>query len=441
MIPLKIHRPKCKFPLVTLTLIGLNLVVFILTYYSKDFESIVNALAFKLGNTAWWSWFTSMFLHANWFHLVGNMVFLYVFGSLLENVLSRLRFILLYVVGGLASALIQGIVLPLSIPDKLDEFLVIGASGAIFSLLAVVAVRFRQNKVTWYIITPLFFLELMFLPGSVGGPIGLLSGLTLFIIIMMYGFMQDVPLLQLITVWPAFTITALATGISYLVLQLGLGLIQVWQGEMSGVAYWAHTGGLIGGLAMVKFLEVSSDATREYLAQDAASLARQGLFKQAALKYEELLLKGTSEPYFLHKAAKSWALAGDEGKALNYFDKAFSGYFNVGKKEEASQVYDDMHNILPPRHFDPKIEMRFASLCQAQYKLAAALQSYSKIFDSFPDTAEGELALLRKAQVYQKMGENQHALNTYNQFLEKYPQSRWTSLAQSWLNQGRIKPA
>lgn len=433
MIPLRIHRPKSKFAYVTLILILINMGIFLFTYYSAQFEKIVQLFAFKLGPEAFWTWLTSMFLHANWFHLIGNMVFLYIFGSLLENVLSRLKYLLLYLLGGFTAAMVQGVVFIFFNSEKVLDFAAIGASGAIFALLGVVMVRFRRNKVTWYVVSPLMLVELLVLSANYMGPIGFISGAAIFMIIIVYGLMGDVPFWQLLTVWPIFTVTALATGLSYLVLQLSYGVLQLAAGEVGGVAYWAHAGGLFAGIAMVRYLGISSDAYKEYVAQDAASLVRQGRFKEAAQVYQKLIDKGIAEPYFLHKAAKAWALAGETSESTKCFKKAFYAYYQDGKKEEASQVYDDIQNFLPEQRFDVKTELKFASLCQTQYKLQAAIQGYNKVIENYGGTEEAELAFFRAGQVYQKMGDREKANKTFAKFLEKYPHSRWSQLARQWL--------
>lgn len=433
MIPLRIHRPKSRFAYVTLILILINTGIFLVTFYSSQFEKIVETFAFKLGPEAFWTWLTSMFLHANWFHLAGNMIFLYIFGSLLENVLSRTKYVLLYILGGFTAAMVQGIVFIFFNSDKISNFAAIGASGAIFALIGVVMIRFRQNKVTWYVVSPLMFLELIILSTNYMGPIGFISGAAIFMTIIGYGFMEDVPFWQLLTAWPIFTVSALATGLSYLSLQFIYGVMQLAAGQVGGVAYWAHIGGLIAGIAMVRYLGISSDAYKEYVAQDAASLVRQGRFKEAAQMYQKLIDKGISEPYFIHKAAKAWALAGETKKSVIYFKKAFYAYYQAGKKEEASQVYDDIQNFIPDQNFDAKTELKFASLCQAQYKLQAALQGYYKVIEHHRGTQEAELALFRAGQAYQKMGDLEKAHQAFAKFLEKYPHSQWSHLAKQWL--------
>ena len=441
MIPLKIHWPKSKLPFITFILIVINTTVFLFTYYSRHFESIVENLSFKLGPMAPWSWFTSLFLHADWAHLVGNMVFLYVFGSLLENVLSRYKYILLYLIGGLMASLVQAIVFLAVSADKISEFSVIGASGAIFALIGVVMVRFRQNKVTWYVITPLFLIELLLIPTGYGGQVGLILGLLLFMYILAHGFRNEIPMYQLLTIWPVFTVTALATGISYLILQLGFGFLQIAEGQIAGVAYWAHTGGLLGGLLMVKVYGIGADAMKEYMAQDAASLFRQGYYREAAGKYDELIKKGITDYYFVRKAGKAWALAGNVAKSADYFKKAFDYYYGQGKKEEASQVYDDIQNFVPDHSLDIKTELKLASLCQSQYKLEAALKCYARIASKWPDSEEAELADLRIAQVYEKMGDKKEATACYTGFLKKHSGSQWSNLVKEWLKKESTKLA
>jgi membrane associated rhomboid family serine protease len=99
----------------------------------------------------WLSALTAAFLHGGWFHLLGNMLFLYVFGNNVEDRLGRLRFLLLYG----ACALTAAYGFALTDPDSLTPL--VGASGAIAGVLGAYLVLFPRAKV-WALLTFLFFL-------------------------------------------------------------------------------------------------------------------------------------------------------------------------------------------------------------------------------------------------------------------------------------------
>ena len=85
--------------------------------------------------------FTSMFLHGGWSHLIGNMVFLWIFGDNIEIAIGNIRFLIFYLLGGILSALVHSIVLNYS------EVPAVGASGAIAAVLGAYLVMFPSSRV------------------------------------------------------------------------------------------------------------------------------------------------------------------------------------------------------------------------------------------------------------------------------------------------------
>jgi len=145
---------------------------------------------------------TSMFLHGGLLHLLGNMLYLWIFGKGVESTLGSLRFLLLYLLCGVAAALTQ------ALTDPTAEVPMIGASGAIAGILgAYLVLRPRSNVVVllWIII----FVRLITLPAVI-----------------------------LLGIWFA--------------LQL-LSAFSMQPGE-AGVAFWAHVGGFLTGMALVLVL-------------------------------------------------------------------------------------------------------------------------------------------------------------------------------------------
>jgi len=143
---------------------------------------------------------TSMFLHGGWMHLIGNMWFLWIFGNNVEDSMGRLRFIAFYLLTGLAAALGQVITNPDSIIPM------VGASGAISGVMGAYLVLYPRVKV--YALVPIFiFFTSIALPAWV-----------------MLGY--------------------------WFVLQLVSGLFS--SGDMGGVAFWAHIGGFVAGVVLIK---------------------------------------------------------------------------------------------------------------------------------------------------------------------------------------------
>lgn len=143
---------------------------------------------------------TSMFLHGGWMHLLGNMWFLWIFGNNVEDSMGRLRFLIFYLVTGLAAALGQVITNPASgIP-------MVGASGAISGVMGAYLVLYPRVKV--YAIVPIvIFITSIALPAWV-----------------MLGY--------------------------WFLIQTVSGFFS--RGEMGGTAFWAHVGGFVAGVVLIK---------------------------------------------------------------------------------------------------------------------------------------------------------------------------------------------
>lgn len=133
---------RARLPVVTWGLMAINIAVFLLMTASDEarqlaiirgYGAVPEALVHSLANRDPWpavTIVTSMFLHAGWVHIVGNMVYLWVFGDDIEDALGRLRFLLFYLLSGIAAVLaFVAFTPPTSVP-------LVGASGAISGVLA-----------------------------------------------------------------------------------------------------------------------------------------------------------------------------------------------------------------------------------------------------------------------------------------------------------------
>jgi membrane associated rhomboid family serine protease len=116
--------------------------------------------------------FTSQFLHAGWAHLLGNMLFLWVFGNNIEDRLGRIRFLPFYLLGGAAAAIVQGVT------DTNSLTPLVGASGAISAVLGAYLVLYPRAKVltllgwiplripAWVVIGGFIVLQFVYLGGQ-----------------------------------------------------------------------------------------------------------------------------------------------------------------------------------------------------------------------------------------------------------------------------------
>jgi membrane associated rhomboid family serine protease len=155
MLPLSDGMRARRFPAVTVALIAANLAVWIL-YELPDLDGAVREASFyacDVDNTCdsaqpWTvSWLTAMFLHASWDHILGNMLFLAIFGKTVENAFGRLRFLVLYVAGGLAATVTQAAITLLASPEADARIPMLGASGAVAAVLGAYLVLYPQARI------------------------------------------------------------------------------------------------------------------------------------------------------------------------------------------------------------------------------------------------------------------------------------------------------
>ncbi|HEY3998917.1 MAG TPA: rhomboid family intramembrane serine protease [Candidatus Xenobia bacterium] len=209
MIPLgdAVRRPL-RFPVITTLLIALNAVVFILELIGGDDfigQWVMVPAEISSGHNLV-TILSAMFMHAGWEHIIGNMLFLWVFGPEIEDVMGPGRYLAFYLLGGLAATVAQVMIEPDSTVPNL------GASGAIAAVLGGFLVTFPRDRIRTILLLG-WFVTVRFIP-------------AFFLI----GF---------------WFLTQLFSEVG--------AVVQVQQG---GVAYMAHIGGFIFGAATVRLFEV-----------------------------------------------------------------------------------------------------------------------------------------------------------------------------------------
>ncbi len=149
MIPLgdESRRPL-RFPIATVSIIGLNGLVFVLELIGGD--SFINQWALVPADIVaghnWITILTSMFMHAGWEHILGNMLFLWVFGPQIEDAMGSVSYVVFYLLGGLAASFAQVIVDPAStIPN-------LGASGAIAAVMGAFLITYPRDQIRTVVI-------------------------------------------------------------------------------------------------------------------------------------------------------------------------------------------------------------------------------------------------------------------------------------------------
>jgi membrane associated rhomboid family serine protease len=217
VIPLKDSVPVRTWPVVTYALIAANVWVFLYELaLGPELDAFIRSWGFiparyfllgEAGPAAWPDQYlplvTSMFLHGGWAHLIGNMVYLWIFGDNVEDRLGHLRYLLFYLLAGVGAGLAHASLYPASsVPT-------VGASGAISGVLGGYLVLFPRARVLALVPLVFFFFDIVELPA------------------------------------------VLYLGFWFVMQFLGGAFALILAGEASGVAWWAHIGGFVAGMALV----------------------------------------------------------------------------------------------------------------------------------------------------------------------------------------------
>ncbi len=213
MIPLRDSIRSQTFPIINISLIIVNVLIFFLELsLGQDLGAFIYTFgvipaeftsAFTGSGSATFAivpLFTSMFLHAGWFHLLGNMLFLWIFGDNVEDMMGHRRYLLFYILCGLGATATHIVFAPYS------EIPVVGASGAIAGVLGAYILLFPHSRVLTLI--PIFFLHLV-----------------------------EVRAFIFLGIW--------------FVMQFFSGLFSIGGPAVGGVAWWAHVGGFATGTILL----------------------------------------------------------------------------------------------------------------------------------------------------------------------------------------------
>jgi membrane associated rhomboid family serine protease len=217
VLPLRDNVPTRHFPVLTVGLIVANVLVWVL-YQQGDLQGSVDELGYHpcevenacptIGEDWPLTALTSMFMHGGWAHLLGNMLFLWIFGNNLEDALGRVRYLLFYLVGGFAATATQtfvtlgwGSAQEGTIPN-------VGASGAVSAVLGGYLLLLPRAKV----LTIIFFV------------------------------LREIPAMFFLGIWFLFQL-----------IDGSAALVHPQEG--GGVAFFAHIGGFVFGFLVVKLVQ------------------------------------------------------------------------------------------------------------------------------------------------------------------------------------------
>jgi membrane associated rhomboid family serine protease len=208
MFPIRDTQPSYSKPVVTVVLIVVNILVFLYEFSLDSFSqnAFMERYALIPDHFRFSNVITSMFLHGGWMHVLGNMWFLWIFGDNIEDILGHVKYLVFYLMCGIAAALTQVFFNPFSrVP-------MVGASGAIAGVMGAYMIKFPHSRIRTLIFLFIFFT------------------------------MVDVPAWIMLIYW---------FGLQFVGGFESLASAQVAQG---GTAFFAHVGGFVAGILFINLL-------------------------------------------------------------------------------------------------------------------------------------------------------------------------------------------
>jgi membrane associated rhomboid family serine protease len=205
MIPLRDTQPSYTFPFVTVAIIVLNVAAFLYEFSMDPYE--LNFFIAHYGviptRFQWADVLTSIFLHGGWMHLIGNMWFLWIYGDNVEDILGHSQYLLFYLLCGLAATMVH---IAFNADSRVPT---IGASGAIAGVMGAYVVKFPHSRITTLVPITIFLTTV------------------------------DIPAYFILLYW--------------FVIQFFSGVGSVGHSHLSqgGVAWFAHVGGFLAGVALI----------------------------------------------------------------------------------------------------------------------------------------------------------------------------------------------
>lgn len=208
MIPLRDTQPSYSTPLVTILLIVMNVFVFLYEVSLDDYtrNAFISTWGMIPARFEYTDMLTSMFLHGGWLHLIGNMWFLWIYGDNVEDTLGHLKYLLFYLLCGLAAG-------GMHVVTNLDSRIpTVGASGAIAGVMGAYLVKFPHSRILTLVVVFVFITTV------------------------------EIPAVLILAYW--------------FLIQLASGMWSVGYSQLSqgGVAWFAHVGGFVAGVILINVM-------------------------------------------------------------------------------------------------------------------------------------------------------------------------------------------
>lgn len=336
--------------------------------------------------------FTGLFIHIGFWHLLWNMVFLWLFGPHVEDALGSATFAALYFGGGIAAGLMHMAISLLMLTHHMANSAgapLVGASGAISSILAPFAVRFHRSQIR------MLWLPGLLLPGGWGR--------------------LEMPAVAALLVWLAQNVG----GAAWSLVRPGSG----------GTAYWAHMGGFAFGLVAAQLTDMLREGRQDYRLQDARAAAGQGqsLLSDSVQNYRSFLDHDPNNADVRVEFARALAQeGGEEGRQAAALEMLAA----VRRWAAQERIPDAVRACAEARRLDlavpltPRERLRLGNAADEHADPATAVWLLRPVLEYPSPAPEDEMARLKLGRLLLAT-DPQEARVVLSSFLDRYPDSEW----------------
>jgi len=395
-LPLGTTRPHWRVPFATLGLLAINVAVYFIGPSPEGWGFIPGEATVR-------TWFASIFLHASLAHLLANMLFLWLFGSIAEDVLGPWLFLAFYFGGSVGATSLDTIVSTAFLPASLNLPRV-GASGAIAGIMGLSALCFTHMRVrVWYF--AFYFIYLRTGTVMIGAP-------------------------AFIALWVAWEIVR--------------GLISTYMvaafGGLLGVAHWAHVGGFIFGFAVALGLGLRKRVARTDLVSGRRPVTDSFEAYSQLGELERLVHASPEDAQACYALGRAQEVNGRTEEARKAYTQAMILFLRQRKMKEAVRAYRAIGTFSALLSCPDDVQFELARAFEESGHAKEAFEVFLQVAEHSPGQPQAEIALFRAGEIARtSLGDRDRAGKCYESLLKDYPNTHWRNLCLERMRQLGIR--
>jgi membrane associated rhomboid family serine protease len=329
---------------------------------------------------------TYTFLHGGYVHLIGNVVYLLLFGRVVEDRFGPGRFYLIFLLSTVVGAYTH-LLFTTALSPQFLAYPVVGASGATSGLLGAYMTRcyFSRVRVAYWIFMPL-------------------QGVN-------RAGRAFVPVVFAVVLW------LILQGV-YAVIQLGSPGLQV--------AYSLHIGGFAAGIALALFFGARTAAKAENHVVRAKRYFAEADWFASQVEWGNYLDIVPDDPDAHAAIARAFVCSGDSGMARHHFREAIRAYLAEGVRNLAEGAFAEAMRHIPGFTMDADIHLDLAYRLERTLKFKTAAAAYDNFIKRYADSSESPFVLFRMAGILERRFQRPfEALSCYRDIVTRFPNCAW----------------